>query len=655
MNKYYFSCFFFLFLNFGIAQDAIKKTLSPDILFKKSKQSSFSISPNGKYFMELLKNNVANDVVVVDIDNYELLYTIPLGSKHVNDLIWLNDKRISYSSRGEIYAMDIDGTNKIKLVNYRTNRTYVSYYNFKKNFRFSKIFKEFKLDNDEILIESFDMKGYSKIKRVNIFTGVEKTIIEGANHKMNRWVVDKAGVPIIGVKIYDWGSEFYVENVTKKQWVPLEVNISGERHWLKKSAETFFNQNLTFVGNDFDKDLIYVTSNINSDRRKLLKYNYVKGQVVDTVIVDQNCDVGNPEGTEIRILYDDKNKELGGVRYEGVTPNFVPFSKDFKNVYEGLRKKFKHYFNEILDADAENNRFVIYQWSDSYAGNIGVYDFENDSYSIMVYFNEELDEYKLSKSKTIGIRNREGKMIPSYFNLPPGYTNDNESKPLPLVVIPHGGPFSRDYWELHPYAQYFSYMGYAVLRVNFQGSVGFGKEHVYAGVEAINTTMIDDIIDAENYISEHYNIDAKKKYIFGHSYGGYATYLSLIRYPDAFAAGVAIAAPTDLKSLLKTQKKENYMYAHEFWKTALGNRGKSYYEEISPINYADKINKPIMVFHGREDIVVPVEHTERMKTEFEKLGRKDKFTIIESQGHSIENSNSIGYILEQSDKFFKKL
>ncbi|MEP5914968.1 MAG: hypothetical protein ABJ277_15950, partial [Flavobacteriaceae bacterium] len=367
MRKYYTSYFLILFMNLCFAQTASKKTLSPELLFKKSTQSSFSISPNGKYFMELIKNNITKDIVIVDIDNYELLHKIPMGSKSVNDLLWLNDKRISYSSRGEIYAMDIDGTNKIKLVNYRTNRTYVNYYNLKKNFRFSKIFREFKLDNDEILIESFDVKGFSKIKRVNIFTGAEKTVIEGASHKMNRWVVDKTGNPIIGVKIYDWGLEFYKEHISKKQWVPLEVNLGGRSHWLKNNAETFFNQNLTFVGNDFDKDIIYVTSNINSDKRKLLKYNYTKGQVVDTLVVDQNCDIGSPEGEEIRILYDNKNKELGGIGYQGVTPAFVPFSQDFKNVSESLRKKFKLYFNDILDMDAENNRCVVYQWSDTYA------------------------------------------------------------------------------------------------------------------------------------------------------------------------------------------------------------------------------------------------------------------------------------------------
>ncbi|KQC31351.1 hypothetical protein AAY42_16755 [Flagellimonas eckloniae] len=643
-------------MNLCFAQTTANKPLSADLLFTKATQSDFSISPDGKYFMQLLKSDVSNEVIIVDIDNYEILYRIPLRAKPVYDLLWLTNKRISYSSNGKIYAIDIEGTNNVILVNHIFDKThYINRYNNRKKYRLSKIFTELKVNEDEILVQSLDYKGYSKIKRVNIYTGEEFSVIDGVYDKINSWIVDKEGRPAVGIKMNELGWKYFVKDSETQKLAPLQINISDKLYNLQYEAGTFLNQNLTFEGSSFDKDVIYLTSNINDDKRKLISYNYKEKRVLDTIAVDKNCDVGNPEGTEIRILYDYKNKELGGVRYEGVTPVFIPFSNDFKTAYAKVRRKFRTYFNDILDVDSDNNRFVIHQWSDNYAGNIGIYNVVEDNYKIMINFNAELDEYVLSKTKSIGIKNRNGKHLPSYLNLPPNYNKDDENNSSPLIVIPHGGPWSRDYWELDPYAQYFAYQGYAVLRVNFQGSVGFGKEHVLAGVEAINTVMIDDIIDAKNYIQEHYNIDTKRRYVFGHSYGGYAAYLSLIRYPEAFAGGVAIAAPTDLKSWLKTQKEEDNKFTYEYWRTVLGNRGKSYYEEISPINYVDKITKPIMVFHGRNDRIVPFEQAEIMRKEFEKRGRKDKFTTMEFLGHSMRNSSSIGYILEQSDKFFKKL
>ncbi|MEL7271517.1 MAG: alpha/beta fold hydrolase [Bacteroidota bacterium] len=638
-----------------LGQNTTKKELAPELLFKKSKQSQFSISPDGKLFMELVKGNNSYDIVIVDIDNYKVLHQIPMGSRSIQKLVWLNDRRIAYSSQGLIEAMDIDGENEMTLVDYKfDNKNYRNYYNLKKMIRINSLYDDARLDRKHVLFQSTNYKFYSVIKKVNVFTGQEFTIMDGTRHKINRWLVDKKGKPVAGLRIEDDTFRYFVENPSSRDWIPLKVKFGEHYHPVAFSGKTFLNQPITYEGAGFEKDIIYITSNVQSDKRKLFSYNYRTHQIIDTLASDKNCDIGDPDGEDLALIFDFKNEKLGGVVYQGIRPQFIPFSEDFKRISDTLRTKYKNYFSQIIDVDKNNNRVVVRQWSDTYAGNIGVHDMETGDYSVMVDFNPELEEYKLSKTKIVGLKNREGKRLPSYLNLPDNYTNEEGGKPVPLVVIPHGGPFARDYWDLDAYAQYFSYKGYAVLRPNFQGSVGFGKSHVMAGIRGINTVMIDDIADATQHIMDNFNVDKEKTYVFGHSYGGYATYMSLVRYPELFKAGVAIGAPSDIKLLMKSFKKDGSDFAYEFWKSVLGGRDSDYLKEISPISYVKDIKKPILVFHGRNDGIVPIEQTEVMQEAFRKKGKTDTFTIIESQGHSIENSNSIGYVLEESELFFKR-
>ena len=167
--------------------------------------------------------------------------------------------------------------------------------------------------------------------------------------------------------------------------------------------------------------------------------------------------------------------------------------------------------HDVIDSNVDNSRLLIYQWSDNNAGNIGVYDTKDNTYAVMFHFNKELNEYELSKTKSIIAKARDDYKLPCYVNLPLNY---NSKTPRALVVIPHGGPWSRDYWRLDDFSQYFASRGYIALRVNFRGSTGFGKKHVLSGVNSIDEVMINDIADAVTFVSDKYNINKDDVFYF---------------------------------------------------------------------------------------------------------------------------------------------
>ena len=119
-------------------------------------------------------------------------------------------------------------------------------------------------------------------------------------------------------------------------------------------------------------------------------------------------------------------------------------------------------------------------------GPVRYYLFDRKSKEAKFLFTnrKDLETVKLSKMHTVVIKARDGLNLVSYLTLPPGEgspKNPVPSKPLPMVLDVHGGPWARDEWGLNPTHQWLANRGYAVLSVNFRGSTGFGKNFINAG------------------------------------------------------------------------------------------------------------------------------------------------------------------------------
>ena len=148
----------------------------------------------------------------------------------------------------------------------------------------------------------------------------------------------------------------------------------------------------------------------------------------------------------------------------------------------------------------------------------------------------ELEKVGLGKRESMTYAARDGLEIPAYLTLPPG----REAKNLPLVVFPHGGPWSRDEAGFDWWAQFLTTRGYAVLQPQFRGSVGFGGDLRRAGTRAWGQAMQDDLLDGVDELVKRGIVDAKKVCIVGASYGGYAALAGVALTPDRFACAVSV-------------------------------------------------------------------------------------------------------------------
>jgi dipeptidyl aminopeptidase/acylaminoacyl peptidase len=197
---------------------------------------------------------------------------------------------------------------------------------------------------------------------------------------------------------------------------------------------------------------------------------------------------------------------------------------------------------------------------------------------------------------------------------------DSGERPSPLVVVPHGGPRARDSKAFDLYTQVLTQRGYSVLKVNYRGSTGRGREFIetlhddWGGAE-----QGDVAIALERVLAGREWVDDDRVAVFGGSYGGYSAYWQLVQYPSLYDAGVAWIGLTDLEEMFETTMPH---FRTELMEKYLGTpeENPDLYRERSPITHAENLDAPLFMIHGVNDSRVPVSQARLFRDRLEELG-----------------------------------
>src|SRR6185369_780893 len=199
-----------------------------------------------------------------------------------------------------------------------------------------------------------------------------------------------------------------------------------------------------------------------------------------------------------------------------------------------------------------------------------------------------------------------------------------------------GGPWARDEWGFNGYAQWLANRGYAVLQPNFRGSTGYGKKHLNAGNKEWGRKMHDDLIDAVNWAVKEGYADPKKIGIMGGSYGGYCALAALTYTPEVFACSVDIVGPSNLKTLISTIPPYWKPIRAEF-DVRMGNvddpKDADLVYRASPLNFANKIVRPLLIGQGANDPRVKQAESEQIVSAIEKNRGSVTYVVYPDEGH----------------------
>jgi dipeptidyl aminopeptidase/acylaminoacyl peptidase len=266
-----------------------------------------------------------------------------------------------------------------------------------------------------------------------------------------------------------------------------------------------------------------------------------------------------------------------------------------------------------------------------------------------------LEGAPLAKMRSFVIDARDGLKLVGYYTLPLGCDSNDDGipdHPMPMVLVPHGGPWGRDVWGFNAHHQWLANRGYVAMNVNFRSSTGFGKHFVNAGDKTWATGIIQDQYDTVQWAIQQGIADPDLVGIMGGSFGGYSTLAGLTFYPDTYACGVDIVGPSNLVTLLES--------VPEYWKPMLNmltsrvgdhrtEEGRALLTAHSPLTRAAHIRKPLLIGQGANDPRVKQAESDQIVKAMQEKGIPVTYVLYPDEGHGFarpENNLSFSAVAE---------
>ncbi|HXN10667.1 MAG TPA: prolyl oligopeptidase family serine peptidase, partial [Steroidobacteraceae bacterium] len=251
--------------------------------------------------------------------------------------------------------------------------------------------------------------------------------------------------------------------------------------------------------------------------------------------------------------------------------------------------------------------------------------------------NPSLDPDALAHMQPISYPARDGTSIPGYLTKP----LDAPPGPLPLVVMPHGGPIARDYRQYFFLQQFLVNRGYAVLQMNFRGSGGYGHDWYEAAQQDWGGLTYDDIVDGAHWAVSSGIADPHRIAIVGWSFGGYASLLGAVRDSGLFRCAVSIAGVSDLGLLLEQGHSA-------IMREQIGTRSVKLKAD-SPRLHAQDVTIPVLLFHGDLDPQVEVDQSRAMASALKAAGKPYRYVEFKGADHQIippEDRSQMLHVIE---------
>ncbi|UYB51005.1 S9 family peptidase [Xanthomonas sp. AM6] len=377
------------------------------------------------------------------------------------------------------------------------------------------------------------------------------------------------------------------------------------------------------VGLSFDAGEIYAVTDEGRGQRDLVAYDVAARKIVRTLFSQPGVDV-------VDLIQGPRRAPIGVTYYESGRLVSHYFESADERLNRALSAALPGRNVQIAARNADGRQMVL--WADAADRPPQLFHLDLDKRAA-VSIGEDmpwLQRTAFAPSEVIKFKGRDGLALDAFLTLPPG------SGRKPLVVYPHGGPIGvADALGFDPDTQFLASLGYAVLRVNFRGSDGYGRAFREAGRDGFGTLIEDDIDAAIEQALARYPLDAQRMCVLGASYGGYSALVMAMRWPDRFRCAVSIAGVADRILFYTASDAGSYAKGRADLERWLGdpNTQQERMTNTSPLYRYDAIKVPVMLAHGLEDRRVDYEHTRRMLRMLDMAGNPPVGLSFAGEGH----------------------
>ncbi|UTF61108.1 S9 family peptidase [Gilvimarinus sp. DA14] len=381
------------------------------------------------------------------------------------------------------------------------------------------------------------------------------------------------------------------------------------------------------------KSLVFLDTDESTGREGYFTMSLADGSISQEPIGRSDADVAG--------LLTDINRIAYGVIYSGFKPSYQMFDPAHQARVDSITEQFPDQHLTLTDWSPDWKRLVFMVQGGASAGTYYLSS-EGKKLRYLSSAYGEISDAMVNPTVLHTYKARDGLSIPTILTLPSSRA-ENPRK-MPAVIMPHGGPAAYDSLSFDWMAQALAARGYLVVQPQFRGSVGFGLDHYMAGQGEWGRKMQDDITDAVEYFGNGGLLDPEHVCIVGASYGGYAALAGAAYTPELYSCAVSINGVTDLEGLLDDRRSSG---GDDHWVVEYFERSmvKGEYTEddlkaISPLFAADKVKAPVLLIHGENDKVVPIEQSEDMHDELKDAGKESTFIELDNESHYLQYSKT---------------
>ena len=317
---------------------------------------------------------------------------------------------------------------------------------------------------------------------------------------------------------------------------------------------------------------------------------------------------------------------------------------------KGTRKAFPGRYVHFYSVSNDFNRFVVKTEGKRDSGSWWLVDIPSGKANFIGSAYEGVPTDEIGDVRMIDYVAADGLKLRGVLTLPP----HREPRMLPIVVIPHGGPAARDYPEFDWWAQAYASRGYAVFQPNFRGSTGYGLGLRLAGNGEWGRKMQTDISDGLAELVKQGIVDGQRACIVGASYGGYAALAGVTVQHGLYRCAVSVGGVSDLREmLLHEQADKRSDSLMRYWQQFMGARSSNdkTLDPLSPARLGERADAPVLLIHGRDDTVVPIDQSKRMRRALERANKPVEFVELKGEDHWLSREETRMAMLRSAVSF----
>jgi dipeptidyl aminopeptidase/acylaminoacyl peptidase len=589
---------------------------------KLPEAQSVKLSPNGKQIAFIRNVDGSSLIGITDLKEQKTNYILKTDNEKfkIGWFVWANDDLLLVSSDYPVFSDGVaytesrllklnskgqDGTLKPvvtpKFGGYDKKNEHVAQFQ-------NNIIDMMPDDPDHIMMSvDFDIPGKPSIYLVDLTKNTTRSVVMAGKSNINGWLLDQQHRVRLGFGIDDTRIFYRLFDIATDTW----RNI-----W---EYEIFDAPKITPLGFGLDPNFLYITADYDG-RYALFKVDVSKNELPrELVVADPQYDIEGP------LIYSNISHDIIGIHHSGSEGGKIFFDKSYSEFQDKLNKALPDSFNSVVSYSSDERKYILFSSSSS---SPGAYFFGDKDQKTMDFLLEEyplLYGKPLSGKKKLTYEARDGLQIEAYLTQAQGGIKQNS----PAIILPHGGPMARDYGDFDWLSEFLANRGYTVLQPNFRGSSGYGFAFEMAAIQKYGGAMQDDLQDAANWLVANYPIDKNKICIVGASYGGYAALMAAVKQQETFKCAASFAGMADLElSMRKLMGFTNFKVAKKQFGDNL--------ESISPVNFAQDINIPVLLLHGDKDRVVSVDQSRKMASELKSNDKDVTYIEFENGNHYLE-------------------